>query len=354
MRSWFRKRSNSLIGVDIGSISVKLVELRRHAGRAQVEAFGAAPLPAGAVVEGHISDVEAVGEAIERVRREMRLRSRAAAAAVSGAATFEKVVEMDASLSDVELEQRIVAEADRLIPFPLPEVAVDFEVLRLSESNPDQAEVLLAACRHEEVAAREAALSLGGCEARIVEVEAHALERAVANLVTNAETPAEAAVAVADIGAGALRLSVFAGDRAVHAREQRFGIALLLESVQQRCGLTPEQAGRALQRGELPENCANELLAPFREALAERIERGVRQLAAANGHAAVERIFLAGGGARINGLAEAAARALDAAASLANPFAGMAANPGLNGAALAAMAPALTIACGLALREVDQ
>lgn len=352
MRSWFRKRANSLIGVDIGSISVKLVELRRNAGRAQVEAFGAAPLPAGAVVEGHISDVEAVGEAIERVRREMRPRSRAAAAAVSGAATFEKVVEMDASLSDGELEQRIVAEADRLIPFPLSEVAVDFEVLRLSEANPDQAEVLLAACRHEEVAAREAALSLGGCEARIVEVEAHALERAVANLLSNAEAPG--AVAVADIGAGALRLSVFAGDRAVHAREQRFGIALLLEGVQQRCGLTPEQAGRALERGELPEHCANELLAPFREAVAERIERGVRQLAAANGHAAVERIFLVGGGARINGLAEAVARALDAAASLANPFAGMAANPGLNSADLAAMAPALTIACGLALREAGQ
>lgn len=352
MRSWFRKRTDSLIGLDIGSTSVKLVELRRDAGRLQVEAFGTEPLPAGAVVEGHVNDVEAVGEAIGRLRRTTRARSRAAAAAVSGAATFEKVVEMDASLSDVELEERIVVEAERLIPFPLPEVAVDFEVLRLSQANPENAEVLLTACRHEEVATRQAALTLGGCDARIIEVEAHALERAFTNLRTAPEAPAGAAVAVADIGAWALRLSLFAGDRAVHAREQRFGTALLLENMRKRCGLTPERASRALQSGELPANCANEVLAPFRAALADRIERGARQLAAANGHAGVERILLAGGGAGIAGLAEAVAHALDAPANLANPFAGMADNPKLDTAALAAMAPAMTIACGLALREV--
>jgi type IV pilus assembly protein PilM len=156
----FKKKSDILLGLDISSTSVKLLELSKSNGRYRVESYGVEPLPPNAVVEKNISDIEGVGEAIKRLTSRARASSKLAAVAVAGSAVITKTIEMQGSLSDDELENQITVEADQYIPYPLDEVAIDFEVQGVSPRNPDQVEVLLAACRKENVELRQAALEL--------------------------------------------------------------------------------------------------------------------------------------------------------------------------------------------------
>ncbi|MES2663524.1 MAG: type IV pilus assembly protein PilM, partial [Pseudomonadota bacterium] len=170
----FSRKSDRLLGIDISSTSVKLLELGRQGGRYCVEAYGVEPLPPDAVVEKNIADVDGVAEAITQLIQRCRPSIRTAAVAVAGSAVITKIIEMDASLTDLEMENQIRVEADQYIPYPLDEVSLDFEVIGLSDNSPDRVNVLLAASRTENVDSRVTALSLAGLTVRVVDVEAFA------------------------------------------------------------------------------------------------------------------------------------------------------------------------------------
>src|SRR5690606_2295075 len=168
-----KKKSNTLLGIDISSTTVKLLELSRTGNRYKVEAYAVEPLPPGAVAEKNIVELEAVGQTLEKVLARSRTPLKQAAVAVAGSAVITKIIEMDAGLDDNEMEEQIALEADQYIPYPLDEVAIDFEVQGVAPRNPDRVEVLLAACRRENVDIREAALALAGIDVKVVEVEAY-------------------------------------------------------------------------------------------------------------------------------------------------------------------------------------
>ena len=174
----FGNKSSTVLGVDISSSSVKLLELSRQGDRYKVESYAVEPLPANAVVEKNITDVEAVGDALKKVANKARTSIKHTAVAVSGSAVITKLIQMNGGLNEFEMEDQIALEADQYIPYPLDEVAIDFEVQGPSETNPDQVDVLLAACRKENVDIREDALSIAGLSTKVVDVEAYALERA--------------------------------------------------------------------------------------------------------------------------------------------------------------------------------
>lgn len=153
-----------------------------------------------------------------------RTNLRNVAVAVAGSAVITKTIEMDAGLSDDELENQLKIEADQYIPYPLDEVAIDFEVQGPSVRNPARVNVLLAACRKENVEVREAALALAGLTARVVDVEAYALERSFGLLTGHLASPqGQLTVAVVDIGATMTTLSVLHKGRIIYTREQLFG-----------------------------------------------------------------------------------------------------------------------------------
>lgn len=172
MLGLFNKKANTLLGIDISSTSVKLLELSRQGDRYRVEAYAVEPLPSSAVVEKNIAELEGVGQALARVLSKAKTSVRNVAVAVAGSAVITKTIEMDAGLSDDEMENQLKIEADQYIPYPLDEVAIDFEVQGVSTRNPERVNVLLAACRKENVEVREAALALAGLTARVVDVEA--------------------------------------------------------------------------------------------------------------------------------------------------------------------------------------
>ena len=353
MPGLFNNKADTLLGIDISSTSVKLLALSRQGARYRVEAYAVEPLPANAVIEKNIAELDAVGQALSRVLIKARTRLRNVAVAVAGSAVITKTIEMDAGLCDDDMENQLKIEADQYIPFPLDEVAIDFEVQGASARNPERVDVLLAACRKENVEVREAALALAGLTARVVDVEAHALERSFGLLANQSVLPKDRLVAVVDIGATMTTLSVLHHGRIIYTREQLFGGRQLTEDIQRRYGLTLEQAGLAKKQGGLPDDYVSAVLQPFREALVQQVSRSLQFFFAGGQSDAIDHILLVGGTASIYGLERLIEERLGTPTQVANPFAGMTLSAKVNAAALASDAPAMMIACGLALRSFD-
>ncbi|MBH80690.1 MAG: pilus assembly protein PilM [Gammaproteobacteria bacterium] len=354
MLGLFKAKSNVLLGLDISSTSVKLLELSRANDRFRVESYAVEPLPPNAVVEKNISDVEGVGEAIKRVLNRSKSSVRHAAVAVAGSAVITKTIDMDSALSDDEMENQITVEADQYIPYPLDEVAIDFEVQGLSERNPERVEVLLAACRKENVEMREAALDLGNVKPAVVDIEAHAMKRAFELLKPQfGNDPDDLVVAIVDIGATMTTLSVLADDKSTYTREQLFGGKQLTEEIQRRYSLSFEEAGLAKKQGGLPDDYEEEVLQPFKEAVLQQVTRSLQFFFSSSQYDDVDYIVLAGGTASIDGLAEMIESKLGTPTVIANPFVDMSLSNRVDSNALANDAPAMMIACGLAMRSFD-
>jgi type IV pilus assembly protein PilM len=349
----FGKKDKQLLGLDISSSSVKLIELSRSGGRFRVEAYRVLPLPASAVVEKNVQDVTVLAEALKRVVAVAKTRTRDAAVAVAGSAVITKVIDMPANLGELGLENQIAAEADQYVPYPLDEVALDYEVLGPSAANPDQVEVMLAACRRENVDMRVAALEMAGLRPRVVDVEVFAVERAFRLIGEQFEDIGDQVVAIADIGATMLTLSVLVDGKTLYTREQLFGGKQVTEEIQRRYGLSMEEAGQAKRQGGLPEDYESEILQPFKEALVQQIQRSLQFFFSSSQYNYVDQLVLAGGVAAMAGLRREVEDKLGLPTTVANPFANMAISSGVNAVALASDAPAMLIATGLALRGFE-
>ena len=356
--SFISRRKPPMVGLDISSTVVKLLELSQHGGRGgskyRVESYAVETLPPNAVVENNIADVEAVGQAIRRVVKKSGTKAKEAAVAVSGSSVITKTISMAASLSDKEMEAQIEMEADQYVPYPLEEVNIDFEVLGPTDGNPDMVDVLLAACRGENVDDRVAALSVGGLGCRLVDVEAYALERTCGELAPQWPNGGEElTVALADIGATTTTLNVLHNKKTIYTREQNFGGKQLTEEIQRRYGLSLEEAGMAKRNGGLPDSYGPEVLDPFKEAISQQVNRAIQFFLGATPYSNVDLVVLAGGTSSIPGVDDLIQDRLGVDALLANPFTNMAIGSRVNAQALSDDAPAMMIACGLALRSFD-
>ncbi len=347
------RRHSPLIGVDISSTAVKLLQLSRSGQRFRVDHYAVEPLPPNAVVEQQIIEIEAVGEAIRRALIRSGSKARHAAAAVSGSAAITKLIPMPADLDEHDLEAQVELEAAQHIPYPIEEVNLDFEVLGAMPGNPEQVQVLLAASRSENVELRQSALEMAGLTARVMDVEAFAVENAFALLADDLPVASDAVVALLDMGASTTTLDVLRSGRSLYRREQAFGSRQLIDEVVRRYGLSYEDAGMATRKGGLPESYEEDVLEPFRLAMAQQISRLLQFFYAGSEFNHVDCIVLAGGCAALAGLHERVEQQLGVATLVANPLAQMILGPKVQAHALAQDAPALMIATGLALRSFD-
>lgn len=348
-----KKKNKTLLGVDISSTSVKILELSQSNGRYQVESYASEPLPANAVVEQSIGDEEAVGLVIKKALGKARASSKIAAIAVAGSAVITKNIEMNDGLTDDEMDYQIRIEADQYIPYPLEEVALDWQIQGPSEI-PGNVDVLLAACRLENVELRKDALEIGGLETGIVDIEAFCTERCY-ELVQSQLTDDEDVdtVAIIDIGATMTTLSVLNQGKTIYTREQLFGGKQLTEEVMRRYGLSEEEALRAKLDGGLPDDYESEVLDPFRDSVVQQVSRSLQFFYSSSQYNDVDYIVLAGGTSSIIGLDQLTQEKLGISAIVANPFVNMTLSQKVNASLLNNDAPALMIACGLAMRSFD-
>ncbi len=348
-----RNSPTALIGVDISSTAVKLLQLARTGDRYRVEHYAVEPLPANAVVDKAVVEIDQVADAIRRAVERSGTRSRNAAAAVAGSAVITKLIPMPADLSEDELEAQVELEAANYIPYPIDEVNIDFDVAGPMPGAAEMQQVLLVAARSEDVGTRQSALELGGLDAKVMDVEAFAIENAFELMRPALNLPAGGLVALVDIGASTTNLNILREGRSLYSREQAFGGRQLTEEIMRRYGLTYEEAGRAKRVGGLPESYEYEVLEPFRETLAQQVSRLLQFYYASSEYNRVDQIVLSGGCASIPGVAAQVEEQLGVSTVVANPLAQMTLGPRVQAQALAQDAPSLMIACGLALRSFD-
>lgn len=354
LATFFRKQSSPLLGVDISSTAVKLIELRRlGADRFRVESYAIEPLPPNAVVEKNIANLEAVSECIRAAVKRSQTKVKEAVVAVSGSSAISKTLTLPAHLRDEDMEAQVNLQADQNIPFPLEEVNLDFQVIGPSAQSPEEVEVLLVASRSENVDIRVDALEAAGLKTKIVDVETYAMEKAFRLIAPELLDGERQAVAVVDVGATMTTLAVFQDERTVYTRDQAFGGRQLTEEIMRYYGMSHEQADSAKRSGDLPDRYDVEVLEPFKEAMAQQVARSLQFFFGASQHHNVDHILLAGGCAAITGAAELIEEHTGTPTTVANPFGRMVVSSRIQPQSLAEDAPSLMIACGLALRSYD-
>lgn len=348
-----KRKQIPLLGLDISSTTVKLLELSRLGNAYRVESYAVSSLPQNAVDEKTINDVDAVTTAVRSVVAQSRTKLRAVSAAVAGSAVITKNIDMPSGLSDDEMETQLTLEADQYIPYPLEEVALDFEIQGPALDRENMVDVLVAACRRETIDARVEAIAGADLEAKIVDVEAYAMERSYALIRDQLDIKIDSIVAVVDIGATMTTLSVLKGGDTIYTREQLFGGKQLTDEIMRRYGLPLEEAGLAKKQGGLPDDYEPELLNPFRDAVVRQVTRLLQLFFSSSPYNDVDYIIMAGGVSYMEGLPDLVQDQVVAPTVVANPFAEMTISPRVNAVALSSDAPAMMIACGLALRSFD-
>lgn len=353
---FFSEHTPPLIGVDISSASVKMVELSDGGkGAYRIENYSIAPLAKDAVVDGNIAGLDQVGEAVKRAWKILNSREKRVALALPATAVISKKVLMQKGLREEDMELQVEAEANQYIPFSLDEVNIDFQILGDSPTSPDEVEVIIAASRKEKIQDREAAAEAAGLKVVVMDVETYATEaayRLAANQLPNAGR--DQTVMIVDIGAVMMHINVLHNNQSVYIREQSFGGGQLTTEIQRRFGLSNEEAEMAKRRGGLPDSYESEVLQPFVQSLALEVARALQFFTSSTQFNRVDHIMLAGGCASIAGVDAAVAERTQVNTIVANPFINMTLSSKVKQQQLASDAPSLMIACGLAMRRFDE
>ena len=352
---FFQRKSPSLIGVDIASTSLKLVELAETGkGTYRLERYAIEPLPRDTVTDGNIANLDQVSDALKRAWKRMGSRNRLVAMALPAAMVITKKIIVPAGQKEEELELAVEAEANQYIPFALDEVNLDFQVLGPAPNNPDEVEILIAASRKEKVEDRVAIAEAAGLKPGVMDVESYATQE-VFRLIAPS-LPANGRdqnIALVDVGAHVTHFYVLRNNQFLFSRDQVFGGNQLTQDIQRAFNLSAEEAESAKRNQGLPENYDNDVLQPFMETLALEITRALQFFFTSTSHSQVDQIVLSGGCAVLPGLDELVAKRAGVATVLANPFANMGASDRIRPRQLAQDAPMLLIATGLALRSFE-
>jgi type IV pilus assembly protein PilM len=351
----FKTKAPALIGCDISSSSVKLVEIA-DAGKNvyRVERYSIEPLPRDAVVDGNINNLEAVSDCLKRGWKRMGTNIKGLALALPTAAVITKKIVVPAGQMENELELQVETEANQYIPFALDEVNLDFQVIGPAPNSPDDVEVLIAASRKEKIEDRVAAAESAGLKAMVVDIESFAIQTAF-ELIERAlpDNGKDQNIAIVDVGTTMMNLNVLRNGQSIYMREQPFGGNTLTQEIQRAFGMSPEEAEAAKRTGGLPDNYDVEVLAPFMDTLGLEVARALQFFFTSTQFNQVNHILLAGGCAAIPGIDEVVTRRTSVSSMVANPFANMALSSKIRPKNLATDAPSLMVACGLAMRRFD-
>ena len=354
--SIFNPKARPLIGLDISSSSVKMVELSDGGkGTRRIDRYAIEPLPRDAVVDGNIANLEVVAEAVKRGWKRLGSSTKFVAMALPAAAVITKKIILPANLQEQEMEVQVESEANQYIPFALEEVNLGFQIVGPAPSSPDEVEVLIAASRKEKVEDRVACAEAAGLRPVVMDVESYAAQAAFE--LVEKQLPEEGKnqiIALVDVGANVMNVTVMRNDQPVYTREQAFGGSQLTQDIVRAYGMSNEEAEAAKRTNSLPEHYEAEILSPFMDNLALEVSRALQFFFTSTQFNEVNHIVLAGGCAVIPGLDEVVSGRTQVNTVVANPFVSMVPSSRIRPKNLVSDAPSLLVACGLALRRFDQ
>ena len=354
--SIFNPKARSLIGLDISSSAVKMVELANDGkGGYRVERYSVEILPRDVVADGNIVNLESAAETVRRAWKKLATSTRLVAAALPASHVITKKIIVAAGQREEELELLVESEANQYIPFALDEVNLDFQVVGPAPSSPEEIEVLIAASRKEKVEDRVAVIESAGLKPVVMDVESYAVLSSLE--LIQKQLPDEGKgqiIALVDVGANVMNLTVLRDGQQLYAREQAFGGNQLTQDIARLYGMTFEEAEAEKRRSSLPDNYEAELLQPFVESMALEVSRALQFFFTSTQFNKVDHVVLSGGCAVLPGVDEVVASRTQINTVVANPFADMVLSDRVRAKSLLADASSLMVACGLALRRFDE
>jgi len=354
--SIFSTKARPLIGLDISSSAVKLVELSGSGKEGyRVERYTIEVLAKDVVADGNIVNLEAAAEAVKKAWKRMSTSTRNVAIALPAAAVITKKIIVPAGQREEDLEMQVESEANQYIPFALEEVNLDFQVVGPAPSSPDEVEVLIAASRKERVEDRVAVAEAAGLKPLVMDVESYAALSAFELIEKQLPDGGHnQIIALVDVGANSMNLTVLKNDQQLYAREQAFGGNQLTQDIARQYGMNFEEAEAAKRANNLPDSYDAELLRPFVDNMALEVSRALQFFFTSTQFNQVHHIVLAGGCAILPGADEAVASRTQINTIVANPFANMVLSDRVKARNLLADASSLLVSCGLAMRRFDE
>lgn len=350
-----RGGSNALLGLDIGTSAVKMLELSAGGKSGyRVERYVIQPLPKGAMVDGNVIDFDAVVGAIEEAKKELRSSAHNVAMALPTAAVINKRIVMPAGLRDEEMESQVESASAQYIPFAMDEVSLDFQIIGPSLGNEEEVDVYVCASKRERVDEYVAVAEGAGLKATVVTEDTLALlgayEFAREAYPNNASGEI---VMLAEVASANTRINILRDDNIIYSRDQDIGGEQLTNDIVAHYGMSFEEAEEAKLSGNLPDGYKNEVLAPYLDSLGMEISRALQFFFTSTQYSRINRIVLCGGGAVVPGIADAVAQRTNVETSIANPFVNMSRATSSRIRNLEKDMPALLTVCGLALRRFD-
>ena len=342
-----------MLGLDISSSSVKLVELSRDkAGNLVLDRCAIEPLERGWITDGNVEKFDEVAEAVRRVVKKSGTKTRQVAMALPASAVITKKIILPGGLSEADLESQVESEANQYIPFSLDEVSLDFCVVGPSATSAGDVEVLIAASRKEKVQDRQGLAEAAGLKPIVVDVESYASRLATARLIENLPNRGlDTLVALFEVGASTTSMQVIKNDEVLYERDQAFGGAQLTQLIVRQYGFSPEEAESKKRSGDLPDDYEAGVLKPFVESMAQEIGRALQFFFTSTPHNKVDYVMLAGGSSALPGLTESVTQHTTFASMRADPFEGMTIGENVREKKMRREAASYLTSCGLALRR---
>lgn len=339
----------SLVGLDIGSHTIKAVELESTGKGHRLVNWGISVPLGEAIVDGEIMDRQLVSDAISNLLETRAIKSKTVVAAVSGRAVIVKKILMN-RLSQEDAQQAVYWEAEQHVPYDINDVSLDFEILGPAPNDPNQMQVLLVAAKKDMVLSFSDLIRDAGLTPYIVDVDSFAAQNA---LEANYDFDPSEVVAILNIGSEITNIDITQAGIPYFTKDLQLGGNTFMEAAQRKFNLSQVEAAAAV-RGEAQQSPDMvPVIEQACEGLALALERAQGYLRTVNEAGAISRIMLCGGSALTPGLKEYLQRRFNVPAEVANPLARVAYDPALfGGHDVMKVAPLLTVGIGLAMRRL--
>jgi type IV pilus assembly protein PilM len=345
--------TDALVGLDIGSGAIKVLQLKEIKGKYKVDRFGMKSLPPETIVDGAIMDSLEVVTAIKALIAEQKIKNKNVALSISGTSVIVKKISLP-PMSDEELERQIKFEAEQYIPFDINDVFLDYHKLTQEGETEGQQEmpILLVASKKDKLNDYANVVRQAGLDPKIVDVDAFAIENMYC---INYETVPDELTALVNIGATVTNINILSGSTSVFTRDCTIGGNRYTESIQQNLGLTLEDA-EAAKRGQLSgvdEAGLSAAVGAVDVEVATEISRSFDYFRTTATHEAeIARIVLSGGCAKIPTLPARITEQIGIETSLADPFKNLdTSGLKMTTEELSEAAPAAAVVVGLAIRR---
>lgn len=343
-------KSREIVGIDIGSSSVKLVQLVEHKGAYTLKNVGILPLPSEAIVDNSLMDTTSIVETIRDLVKSLGTKAADAVCSISGNSVIIRKISLPA-MTPEELEDQIAWEAEQYIPFDINDVNLDFEILDADLSASGKMTVLLVASKKEIINEFVSVFGEAGLKLVVVDVDSFAVQ----NIFELNYLPSEGdVVALVNIGASIMNLNVIKGGISLFTRDVQMGGNLYTEEIQRQFALSSEDAERIKVTGDFADkDRLNEVMSRVNETLSLEIHRSLDFYNSTAEDQKIGKVYLSGGCSKVPHLAEVVSEKLGMSVELMNPLQNITCNEKeFDPEYLQEISPLIAVAAGLAMRRV--